>query len=57
MSGKWKLSPEEANILIFNVPYFQEPEDPKVRPIMRQLIIALNTPSQQVFFYLVYRWE
>ena len=27
---------------------FQETNDPKVRPIMRQLIIALNTPSQQV---------
>ena len=26
----------------------QETNDPKVRPIMRQLIIALNTPSQQV---------
>ena len=28
--------------------FFQETNDPKVRPIMRQLIIALNTPSQQV---------
>jgi hypothetical protein len=26
----------------------QETNDPKVRPIMRQLIIALSTPSQQV---------
>ena len=35
-------------ILMGSLAKHLEPEDPKVRPIIRQLIIALKTPSQQV---------
>lgn len=35
-------------ILMGSLAKHLESNDPKVRPIMRQLIIALNTPSQQV---------
>ncbi len=35
-------------ILMGSLAKHLDPQDPKVRPIIRQLIIALNTPSQQV---------
>ncbi len=35
-------------ILMGSLAKHLDPTDPKVRPIIRQLIIALNTPSQQV---------
>ena len=35
-------------ILMGSLAKHLDPNDPKVRPIMRQLILALNTPSQQV---------
>ena len=45
---KYDDARQSVVILMGSLAKHLDPEDPKVRPIMRQLILALNTPSQQV---------
>ena len=42
------IARQSVVILVGSLAKHLDPNDPKVRPIMRQLILALNTPSQQV---------
>ena len=45
---KYDDARQSVVILMGSLAKHLDPNDPKVRPIMRQLILALNTPSQQV---------
>merc|ERR550532_1747042 len=45
---KYDDARQSVVILMGSLAKHLDPSDPKVRPIMRQLILALNTPSQQV---------
>jgi HEAT repeat protein len=47
-SAKFDNARQSVVILIGSMAKHLDPDDPKVRPIIKQLILALNTPSQQV---------
>ena len=48
LSGTYDDVRQSVVILMGSLAKHLDTSDPKVRPIMRQLIVALNTPSQQV---------
>ena len=54
-SGGYDAVRQCVVLLVGSLARHLAPGDARVRPIALRLVAALNTPSQQVFFYIYYK--